>query len=1101
MSPNSRRSVSRRPLLNSCLLLGLLLATVAGLASLARKVVPVSAAPGREVNKAVKPTTVPIASGKLANHAGLQEAYGILPISFEANQGQTDSGVKFLSRGRGYSLFLTPTAAVLEIAGRRSRNERKDALIADSGKTGNLKSSVLRMNFAGANPAPRVVGVDELPGKSNYFIGNDTAKWRTGVANYTKVKYESIYPGVDLVMYGNQRQLEYDFVVAPGAQPTAIKLAYKGLRGLRVERSGDLVLRTGGGELRQHQPVVYQELGGNRQLIAARYVLRANNQIGFEVGRYDTSLPLIIDPVLTYSTYLGGSLHDSGRGIAVDADGNAYVTGEVCSNDFPVSPGAYKTAINRSGTCDAFVTKLNSSGTNIIYSTYIGGDTASDTNSTTTSGAGIAVDSTGNAYLTGQTNAPNFPTTPGAFQSSAPLFLFHDMAFVTKLNQTGTALVYSTYLGSTFPNPGPYESDGMHITVDVIGNAYVTGTTGASDFPTTPGAFRTTRDVSGDGFLTKMNPAGTGVVYSTFLGGALGYDVEIDLPGNAYIAGTTYSQTFPVVNGFQTAYGSAGASFDFQTGDACMLKLNPAGTGLLYSTYIGGSSEDQGRGIAVDTSGNVYVSGFQLSNDFPVTPGAFQTNRGFGDAAFVTKINPAASGSASLIYSTLIAGTTGGASFGTRIAVDPDNNAYLTGYTYSNNFPTTCGAFDTTSNGDSDAFVAKFNPAGSSLLYSTYLGGSGAEFGWDIVLDSNRSVYIVGQSGSTDFPLATPFQGTYGGGAFDAFVTKLEAVTLNSPPTITCPADITVDNDPGVCGAKVTYTAPVGTDECPGATTTQTAGLPSGSTFPVGLTTNTFEVTDAGGSKSSCSFTVTVKDTEPPKITCPNDINVFTSGPGTIVNYPAPAASDNCPGVTTACTPASGSVFPQGSTNVTCTATDASSNTATCSFNISVATPTPTPTPTPIVTGFVIGDLNAVVGQQVTFWGAQWAKKNSLSGGSAPSSFKGFANSTSTNPASCGGTWTSDPGNSSGPPSSVPTFITVIVSSSITKSGPVISGNIPRMAIIQTNPGYGPNPGHAGTGTVVAVVCQPPPLASTGAKHSLFVEAGMWLILSMLQGV
>jgi HYR domain/Beta-propeller repeat/Thrombospondin type 3 repeat len=935
MSPNSRRPVTRRSFINRCLILTLLIAAVAGFTVLTRNAGAGFVSPG--FSKTDKASSS--AETELANRARLRESYGKLPLSFEPNQGQADRAVKFLSRGGGYSLFLTPTAAVLqlEVAERRSRNERKQALVADSGKARNLKSSVVRMNFAGANPAPRVVGVDELAGKSNYFIGNNPAKWRTGVSNYAKVKYEGIYPGVDLVMYGNQSQLEYDFIVAPGAQPAAIRLAYKGLRGLRVERGGDLVLRAEGGELRQHKPVVYQEAGGSRQLIAARYVLRANNQIGFEVGKYDTSLPLIIDPVLAYSTFLGGNRHDSGRGIAVDADGNAYTTGEVCSQDFPISPGAYKTTINRAGTCDAYVTKLNSTGTNIIYSTYIGGETPSDLNSTTTSGFGIAIDSTGNAYLTGHSNAPSFPTTPGAFQASPPVSLFHDMAFVTKLNQTGTALVYSTYLGSNFPNPGPYESDGTHITVDVAGNAYVTGTTGAIDFPTTPGAFRTTRDPSGDGFLTKLNPFGTGVIYSTFLGGALGYDVEIDLLGNAYITGTTYSNTFPVVNGFQTAYGSAGASFDFQKGDACMLKLNPAGTGLLYSTYIGGSSEDQGRGVAVDASGNVYVSGFQLSNNFPVTPGAFQTNRGFGDAAFVTKINPAASGSASLIYSTLIAGTTGGASFGTRIAVDPDNNAYLTGYTYSNNFPTTCGAFDTTSNGDADAFISKFNPTGSSLLYSTYLGGSSTDLSWDIVLDANRSVYISGQTSSTNFPLANPFQGAYGGGGFDAIITKLDAATLNSPPNITCPADITVDNDTGVCGAKVTYTAPVGTDECPGATTTQTAGLPSGSTFPIGTTTNTFEVTDAGGSKSSCSFTVKVNDTEPPKITCPADINVFTSDPGTIVNYPAPTASDNCPGVTTTCTPASGSLFPQGSTNVTCTATDTSGNTATCSFNVSVA--------------------------------------------------------------------------------------------------------------------------------------------------------------------
>jgi len=405
MIPNSRRS-----LLNYCLLMVLLVTGIADLNYLSRKVGARFVAPV---------SSKPVLSERLMP-AKVQEAYGRLPLSFETNQGQTDSSVKFLSRGNDYALFLMPTEAVLRLGIVQSRNESNARIAARSHKSRILKSTVLRMKFVGANPAPQVSGADQLPGKSNYFIGNDPAKWRTNFSNYARVKYEAIYHGVDLVMYGNQRQLEYDFVVAPGADPHSIRLAFAGARQVRLDAGGDLLLRTRDGELRQHTPVVYQEAGNNRQLIGARYVLRANNQIGFEVDKYDPSLPLIIDPVLSYSTFLGGSLHDSGRGIAVDADGNAYMTGEVCSQDFPISPGAYKTTINRAGTCDAFVTKLNSSGTNIIYSTYLAGDTASDLNSTTTSGAGIAVDSTGNAYVTGQTNAPSFPTTPGAFQPSPP---------------------------------------------------------------------------------------------------------------------------------------------------------------------------------------------------------------------------------------------------------------------------------------------------------------------------------------------------------------------------------------------------------------------------------------------------------------------------------------------------------------------------------------------------------------------------------------------------------------------------------------------------------------------------------------------------------
>jgi len=615
---------------------------------------------------------------------------GKLPLGFEANHGQTDAQVKFLSRTSEYTLFLTGNEAVLTLSGHKAETKAAHAQKHQKPMPAPKAGGVLRMKLRNANPATRVTGVDELAGTSNYFIGNDPAKWRTNVPTYAKVKYEGIYSGIDLVYYGNQRQLEYDFIVAPGANPNRIAFDVRGAKRIRRTEHGELVFKVGEDEIRWHKPVVYQEKDGTRREIAAHYAITDTNSIAFEVAKYDASRPLYIDPLI-YSTYLGGSGQDAGYGIAVDNLGNAYVTGYTSSSNFPVTSGAFQTTC-----CGAFVTKLNPTGTALVYSTYLDNGW----------GRGIAVDATGNAYVTGNAGG-GFPVTPGAFQTVCGGTCEYGNAFVTKLNPTGSVLVYSTYLGGS----GVYGDLGTGIAVDNSGNAYVTGQTSSTNFPVTPDAFQTTfGDGSTDAFVTKFNPQGSALVYSTYLGGS-GNDynpnIAVDSSGNAYVTGTTQSTDFPVTPGaFQTTCGSAR-----HCENAFVTKLNPTGSALVYSTYLGGSG-DTGNGIAVDSSGNAYVTG-QTGRRFPVTRGAIQKIGNL--AAFVTKLNPTGM---ALVYSTLLGGSDSDScwqTWGQSIAVDSFDNAYVTGATCSNDFQTTPGAFQTTCGGDScadpngDAFVAQLD--------------------------------------------------------------------------------------------------------------------------------------------------------------------------------------------------------------------------------------------------------------------------------------------------------------------------------------------------------------------------------------------------------
>ena len=610
-----------------------------------------------------------------ADLARVKESYSKIPLSFVANHGQAGKTVKFTSRGSSYSLALTPTTFTLAVADpRNNKNERASA-------------AVVQATLLGGNPAAKLTGLERLITRTNYFIGKDPRKWKTNVPNYAKVKYSDVYRGVDLLFYGNQNLLEYDFIVSPGADPGVIALGFEGMTGMRVDENGDLILRTDAGEVRQSRPVVYQQIDGGKQMIPAAYLIKGEKQVAFQIGNYDRSKPLVIDPTLAFSTYLGGSGSDLGEDIAVDSAGNAYITGGTTSPDFPVTHGAFQTVIG--GNFDAFITKMNSTGTALIYSTYFGGGNRDF-------GNGIAIDAAGNAYITGLTEG-GIPTTPGAF-STVPIGSDDFFTFAMKLNATGTALVYSTFLGPILGNA---------IAVDSGGNAYITGQAIAG-FPTTPGAFQTVSGGGSDAFVTKLNATGSALVYSSYLGGSgpeLSGGIALDSAGSAYVAGGTHSNDFPVREALQPANKG--------NGDFFLTKVAPDGKSLEYSTYLGGTGFELGSlaDIAVDATGAAYVGGATDSGDYPVTPGAFQEElkaNEFGIShadAVVTKLAP---GGAAIVYSTYVGGLQAEYAFG--IALDTLGQAHLVGQTNSNDFPTQNALAPTARDPYTNGFIAKLAP-------------------------------------------------------------------------------------------------------------------------------------------------------------------------------------------------------------------------------------------------------------------------------------------------------------------------------------------------------------------------------------------------------
>jgi hypothetical protein len=683
----------------------------------------------------------------------LVSEYARLPLRFEANQGQSDPRVQFLSRGPGYTLFLTPEEAVLAL--RQSAGTR---------------TGVVRLKLAGANPAA-ARGLDPLGSESHYLTGNEPRRWRTAVVNYGRVRYERVYPGIDLVYYGSDRKLEYDFVVAPGADPQRIRLEVAGAAATKLDERGDLLIQSGAGTVRLHKPLVYQdagqEAGGSRRQIEGAYTLLAQNQVGFALGEYDRSKPLVIDPVLNYASYLGGAGDDNATAVAVDADGNAYIAGITASVDFPVATNFQPAP---KGGEEIFVTKLNKSGSSVAYSTYIGGS-GSDR------AAAIAVDREGHVYVAGATSSSDFPLQAARF---AVLGGAED-AFVLKLQADGSGFVFSTYLG------GSAADQANAIALDGAGGAVIAGKTASPDFPLayplqsqcSPAADGT---CSTDAFVTKLGAEGA-LLYSTYLGGS-GPDqangVAIDTLGYVYVAGSTGSANFPTVNAAQPGCKTdeSGAC----TLEAFVAKLTPDFAGLFYSTYIGGSGNDQANGVAVDAAGNAYLAGRTTSADLPVLdaiqPACSSSEAAPCSDAFVAKI-----GVEGLVrFATYLGGRS--IDQASAIALDHNGDIYVAGTTASDNFPLlspiqeTCGK-DANGQCSVDAFLTKLSGDGASVIYSTYVGGGGVELANAVAVDPSGAAIIAGRTDSPDFPTSKAIQADYKGVA-EAFIAKLTDATMRT---------------------------------------------------------------------------------------------------------------------------------------------------------------------------------------------------------------------------------------------------------------------------------------------------------------------------------
>jgi Beta-propeller repeat/Abnormal spindle-like microcephaly-assoc'd, ASPM-SPD-2-Hydin len=720
-----------------------------------------------------------------------------LPIIFEPNEGQATSKVRFLAHDGAVTMLLEANGALLALpatatptpsqSGRVS--ERSSAVKPPAHRKSSGRGSMLRMELVGSSPSAQVSGEERLPGKTNYFIGNNPRHWRTGVAEFERVRYHDIYPGVDMVYYGNHGQLEYDFVLAPGRDPGKIRFRFDGLAAtspgtMRLDSHGNLIVRMGGGRLEFHRPTIYQlatngetgdELAAKSRptaasvkLLSGRFLIERNNQVSFALSGYDKTKPLVIDPTLSYSSYLGGSSNDQADVVALDSAGNIYIDGTTTSANFPVQ-SAYQSSCSScaSNSPDSFITEMSADGSKLIFSTFLGGSAEDD-------GNGIALDSSGNIYVTGRTYSSDFPVTANAFQLTCSSCTTQPDVYVTKLAAGGASLVYSTFLG------GSAEDDAFGIATDSSGDAYVVGRTASTNFPT-KSPIQSSLTGSYSAFVSEFNPQGTALVYSTYLGGAgsdYGFAIAVDSSGAAYVTGQTTSNNFPTTSGaYQTAFGGNQNVF--------VSKIKPGGSGLAYSTYLGGSGQDSGRAIAVDSAGDAYVDGSTTSSNFPVLNAA-QSVLGAGGATngFIAKLKP--DGTA-LDYSTYLGGS--GQDVAGSIAIDKSGRAYITGVTSSTNFPTANPLSSQTKyGGNNDAFVAKLSPGGCGLAFSTYLGGIAQDVANGIAVTNAGNPVVVGETTSNDFPVTSkPYQAKTAGQA-DVFVSVLTGlagpVDCFSPQTV-----------------------------------------------------------------------------------------------------------------------------------------------------------------------------------------------------------------------------------------------------------------------------------------------------------------------------
>ncbi len=751
----------------------------------------------------------------------LPGAYQQFPLMFEPNQGQSDSVVKFLARGSGYGLFLTSNEAVLELQS-----------AARSAQHPVPQISVVRMGLAGADPAASVTGTGRLPGKSNYIIGNNPAQWHRDVPQFAGVRYHNVYPGIDLVYHGNQGQLEYDFEVAPGSDASHVALRFEGAENLRIGPDGDLVLVLHSAEVRLKSPHVYQKFGDEERTVAGAFDLRGRDEAGFRLGPYDHSRTLVIDPVLVYSTYLGGSGAESCSfitglaftpgcpAITVDSASNAYIAGSTMSSDFPIPPGVKPYQGTLAGNANLFIAKFGPTGA-LQFDTYLGGNG-------TDYSAEVAVDAGFNIIVAGTTSSTDFPThgTNAAFQST-PLSSGQHV-FVSKLDSTGRTLLYSTYLSGT----GADIASGAAL--DLSGNAYVTGTTTSKEvetgFPSTLGSFQPA-PASGSAvqfFMTKVDPnlgGSASVAYSTYFGGgnpstgqAVGGGIAVDINSDVYITGGTNflhvggANDFPILNAYQGCLDSpptttSNCPSSVTALDVFVAKLNPAalpGSQLIYSSYLGGSADEAGYGIAVDSNFDAYVTGSTSSSDFSQgsTTGPLQPLNGGGIDAFLAKVGVPCTGTSCttttlpLNYFTYLGGS--GTDIGTAIAVDTNQGARVIGFTDSVNFPTLNNPLQSAfGGGTSDAFVARIDTTATSPTapghYSTYFGGNGTDIGTSIAVDPAGASYASGETSSSNFAVLNPFQGTLDGPS-DAFLSKLGPLLNLTMVAVPTPSTVGVGN-------------------------------------------------------------------------------------------------------------------------------------------------------------------------------------------------------------------------------------------------------------------------------------------------------------------
>lgn len=674
---------------------------------------------------------------------------------FIENKGQWNSEVKYLARIGGMNAWITTQGVVYDFYKIERQYDlaltihlSKDQKHKYEKENTGISGQVVRMTLIGANANSIDAGIKQKEGYYNYFIGNDQNKWAGRVNLYDNIEQQGIYEGIDLRYYFDQGLLRYDYIAEPGADLEQIRMIFEGQDEIQVNENGEIVLKTALGEITYGKIYAYQDVDGQFEEVGCYFEKKNNGDIGIRVDNYNPNKELIIDP-LVYSTFIGGNDWDEGWAFDLDVDGNPIITGFTFSTNFPTTIGAYQTNIAWG---DIFVTKLNSNGSELIFSTFLGGNDVDY-------GYSLSLDSEGAIFLTGATYSSDFPTTAGAYQTIAGGG-FGD-AFVTKLDALGSSLIYSTYLGSDS------EDFGSSLVLKNDGSVFIAGYTSSADFPVTGNAVQLLMAGPSDGFLTRLNSTGSSLKYSTFLGGsssdgagvlAIGTDKDI------YVVGKTHSSDFPTTPGaFQTVYGG--------NTDGFITKLTPTGNAILYSTYLGGSGDDTGYGfgVSIDVDGNAFIVGSTNSIDFPVTPSALQTsNNGLYDV-FVTKLDALGS---SLLYSTFLGGQD--IDFGYSIDSDLSGNVFLTGSTNSTDFPITSGAFQTSNNGLYDVYVANLDVTGSILNYSTYLGGGDFDEAYSILQGADGSVTLTGYTVSPDFPVtAGAYQTTFGGIPDDMFVTKM----------------------------------------------------------------------------------------------------------------------------------------------------------------------------------------------------------------------------------------------------------------------------------------------------------------------------------------